>query len=103
MLDEIGFRRVVQRPDRTSVFAQYTVLCPNREAVQASFKKEGIPTAVHYHVPLNEQPAYAAFCRSGNVSQVKQAAQQVMSLPMDAYLNHEDQQQIVAALRSVAQ
>ena len=99
MLDEIGFPRVVQRPDRTSVFAQYTVLCPNREAVQASFKKEGIPTAVHYPVPLNEQPAYAAFCRSGNLSQVKQAAQQVMSLPMSPYLGQEEQELIITCLQ----
>ena len=47
------------KPDRTSVFAQYTLRVPDRAALQARLQAAGIPTAVHYPVPLNEQPAYA--------------------------------------------
>ncbi len=44
---------VTQRSDRTSGFAQYTVLIENREQVQEKLKAAGIPTAVHYRIPLN--------------------------------------------------
>jgi UDP-2-acetamido-2-deoxy-ribo-hexuluronate aminotransferase len=54
---------VAQRPDRTSVFAQYTVLVENREQVQEKLKAAGVPTAVHYPVPLHLQPAYKDHCR----------------------------------------
>lgn len=98
MLDELGFPRVVQRSDRTSVFGQYTVLCDDREAVQAALQKAGIPTAVHYPVPLNEQPAYKHLCCADCTPLAKEAAKRVMSLPMSADLTSEDQQSICSAL-----
>jgi hypothetical protein len=39
MLDEKGIKRVIQRDDRTSVFAQYTVLLDNREATQSKLSR----------------------------------------------------------------
>jgi len=102
MLDEIGIPRVVQREDRTSVFAQYTVLCENREAMQAAFQKEGIPTAIHYPVPLNEQPAYKHLSHSSSSPQATQMSKQVMSLPMSPYLTRDQQQLIVSSLNVVA-
>ncbi len=36
-----------------------TLRVPDRAALQARLQAAGIPTAVHYPVPLNEQPAYA--------------------------------------------
>ncbi|KAI5914840.1 MAG: DegT/DnrJ/EryC1/StrS family aminotransferase [Nitrospira sp.] len=98
MLDELGFPRVVQRSDRTSVFGQYTVLCDDREAVQAALQKAGIPTAVHYPVPLNEQPAYKHLCCADCTPLAKEAAKRVMSLPMSADLASEDQKSICSAL-----
>ena len=47
------------KPDRTSVFAQYSILVQDRDALQARLHAAGIPTAVHYPVPLNEQPPYS--------------------------------------------
>lgn len=38
---------VTQRPDRTGVFAQYTVFVENRELVQERLKAAGIPMAVY--------------------------------------------------------
>jgi UDP-2-acetamido-2-deoxy-ribo-hexuluronate aminotransferase len=35
------------QPDRTSVFAQYTLRVPDRDALQARLQAAGIPTAVH--------------------------------------------------------
>ncbi|MBT9507319.1 DegT/DnrJ/EryC1/StrS family aminotransferase [Rhodoferax sp.] len=81
-LEGLGISHVRQRPDRSSVFAQYTVFVDNRGAVQERLKVAGIPTAVHYPLPLNEQPAYAHLCCSGCTPVAADAAQRVMSLPM---------------------
>jgi UDP-2-acetamido-2-deoxy-ribo-hexuluronate aminotransferase len=98
LLDQAGMARIQQRPERTSVYAQYTVMVPNREALQKRLAEAGIPTAVHYPVPLNEQPAYKHLCCSDCTPVAQQLAKQVMSLPMSAELMPEPQQYIVAAL-----
>jgi UDP-2-acetamido-2-deoxy-ribo-hexuluronate aminotransferase len=90
---------VAQRPDRTSVFAQYTVLVENREQVQEKLKAAGVPTAVHYPVPLHLQPAYKDHCRvHGGVGLAEEMSARVMSLPMGPDLAEIDQRQIVQAL-----
>lgn len=88
------------RLDRTSVFAQYTILTNDREALQKRLSEAGIPTAVHYPVPLNEQPAYQHLCCPDCTPIAQQIAKQVMSLPMSPDLSAEDQDKIVSALRS---
>lgn len=100
LLDQSGIQRVKQRPDRTSVYAQYTVLVENRERIQESLKQAGIPTAVHYPIPLNEQPAYAAVSRGGSTPNSKALASKVMSLPMSPDLSPRDQEKIVELLRN---
>lgn len=81
-----------------SAWAQYTIQVENRDDVQAKLKEQGIPTAVHYPIPLNKQPAVA----NSNVSlPVGDAiAERVMSLPMHPYLTAEAQEKIVTALLS---
>ena len=98
LLDAAAIKRVVQRTNRSSVFAQYTVFVPDRTAVQRRLEVAGIPTAVHYPCPLNRQPAYADRSRGKATPNSDQAAAQVMSLPMHADLSVTEQDAIVAAL-----
>ena len=98
LLDEAGIARIQQSPERTSVYAQYTITVPNREEFQQRLKQLGIPTAVHYPVPLNEQPAYKHLCCPDCTPISQQIAKQVMSLPMSADLSLADQDKIVSAL-----
>lgn len=86
------------RPSRTCVWAQYTVLVENRDAVQEKLKREGIPTAVHYPRPLHKQPAYEPLCDSRPMPVSESLASQVISLPMSADLTESQQDAIVAAL-----
>ena len=83
----------------TSVYAQYTIKVPNREALQQQLKAAGIPTVVHYPIPLNKQPAVADAAARLPVGD--SVAQQVLSLPMHPYLLAADQRTIVAALQQV--
>jgi UDP-2-acetamido-2-deoxy-ribo-hexuluronate aminotransferase len=98
LLDAAGIDRVTQRPDRTSVFAQYTVFVADRPGVQARLKEAGIPTAVHYPIPLNRQPAYSNRSGGGATPKSDYVAERVMSLPMHPDLSEEQQDAIVAAL-----
>ena len=98
LFDEAGIQRVRQRPDRTSVFAQYTIFVEDRTDVQDALKARGIPTAVHYPVPLNEQSAYRDKCRFGALPRSEYASKTVLSLPMHPDLHPAVQDRIVEAV-----
>jgi UDP-2-acetamido-2-deoxy-ribo-hexuluronate aminotransferase len=70
-----------------SAWAQYTVRVAEREQVQERLKKVGVPTAVHYPIPLNLQPAVADALASLPVGDA--VAQEVMSLPISPSLTPE--------------
>ena len=82
----------------TSAWAQYTVQVAQREQVQAKLQAAGIPTAVHYPIPLNKQPAVAYAAAQLPVGDA--VAQRVMSLPMHPYLSAADQERIVQAVQT---
>ncbi|MAD02210.1 MAG: aminotransferase DegT [Pseudoalteromonas sp.] len=93
---------ITQRDDRTSVFAQYTILVNNRDEVCAALREQVIPTAVHYPIPCNRQPAYKQYGVEGESPIADTLAEKVVSLPMHPYLSDEDMDKIVAAVLSVA-
>lgn len=78
-----------------SAWAQYTIRVKSRDQVQEKLKASGIPTAVHYPIPLNKQPALKsdALLPIGDL-----VAQEVMSLPMHPYLVEKDIHKVVRAL-----
>ncbi|WP_281242567.1 DegT/DnrJ/EryC1/StrS family aminotransferase [Rhodospira trueperi] len=82
--------------DRRSAWAQYTIRVTNREVAQAALKDAGIPTAVHYPVPLNRQPAVAD--PTADLPEGDQAADQVLCLPMHPYMEQPVFQNVVDAL-----
>ena len=88
----------------TSVYAQYTIEVDDRAAVEASLKRAGIPTAVHYPVPLHLQPVFAPCgLGPGSFPVSEAAAARVISLPMHPYLTDQQQQTVVAAVRTALQ
>lgn len=83
-------------PHNTSAWAQYTIQVDNRAEIQKELQEQGIPTAVHYPIPLNKQPAVAdtnVWLPVGDA-----IAERVMSLPMHPYLSLDAQEKIVTAL-----
>jgi UDP-2-acetamido-2-deoxy-ribo-hexuluronate aminotransferase len=86
-------------PGNTSVYAQYTVRVAQRESVIRKLTEAGVPTAVHYPIPLHLQPVFKAHgLGAGSYPHAELAAQQVMSLPMHPYLDENSQHFIVNAL-----
>ena len=83
-------------PDRTSVWAQYSVLSPRRAALQESLKEEGIPTAIYYPIPLHLQGAFQPLgYQTGDFPVSEGLAQRIFSLPMSPYLSPADQERII--------
>ena len=98
MMDSANVRRVHQRGDRNSMFAQYTILVDQRDDLRRCLSESGIPTAVHYPIPLNQQSAYRDLCCPECTPVSNSLADQVMSIPMSADLSKEDQERVVEAL-----
>jgi dTDP-4-amino-4,6-dideoxygalactose transaminase len=97
-----GVARVPRLSERaTSVWAQYTIAVPaaRRNALAAGLKERGIPTAIHYAVPVHRQTAYRAFPVAGNGLPVSERiADEVISLPMHPYLQEHEQDRIIDAV-----
>jgi dTDP-4-amino-4,6-dideoxygalactose transaminase len=86
----------------TSVWAQYTLRISGgrRDALAASLKAEGIPTAIYYPIPLHRQQAYKHYpIGGGGVAVSDRLATEVISLPMHAYLDVTAQDRIIDATR----
>ena len=90
------------RPDRSSVYAQYTVRVAERARFEQELKARGVPSAVHYPLSLHQQPAYAAGYQGQSFPVSERLAREVISLPMHADLDEATQQRIVAAVRALA-
>ncbi len=82
-----------------SAWAQYTVRVKQRDTVQEYLKAVGVPTAVHYPIPLNKQPAVADDKVTLPIGD--SVAKEVMSLPMSPYLVQEQLSQVSAQLSKV--
>jgi UDP-2-acetamido-2-deoxy-ribo-hexuluronate aminotransferase len=81
--------------DQTSVFAQFTIEVNNREEFQNNLKTVGIPTAVHYPIPLHRQPVYLKDFGHLNLAHSQAASERVVSLPMHPYLDNKTQDFII--------
>jgi len=97
-LAALNLTTLTVRPDRDSVWGQYTVRVANRAHVQAVLTEAGVPTAVHYPKPLHRQPAYEKYGDRDSCPMSLAAAEEVMSLPMSADLSDADLDRVVAAL-----
>lgn len=79
-----------------SVFAQYTIQVDNRDALQQKLNAVGLPTAVHYPIPVDQQPAIPV--NEPPLPNAKAASEKVMSLPMHPYLDESTQKDIIDKL-----
>ena len=87
-------------PFNTCVYAQYTIEVDHREIFETRMKALGVPTAVHYPLPLHLQPVFEHLGQpEGSFPVSEAAARRVISLPMHPYLTEADQVRVVQAVR----
>src|SRR5712675_2040337 len=86
----------------TSVWAQYTLRLEagRRDGLAAALRQQGIPTAIYYAKPVHVQEAYKRFpVAEGGLAVSERLADEVISLPMHAYLDEPTQDRIIGAVR----
>lgn len=96
LLGEVGIAVPYVEACNSSAWAQFTVQVNARDQVQERLKALGVPTAVHYPIPLNRQPAVKDEMAELPVGDA--AASRVMSLPMHPYIDEAALHSIVFAL-----
>jgi len=75
----------------TSAYAQYSVRVQNRDELQAKLKEQGIPTAVHYPMPLHLQECFGYLgYKEGDFPLSEEVSKEIMSLPMNPYLSSDE-------------
>ena len=75
----------------TSAWAQYSVRVQNRDEVQAKLKEQGIPTAVHYPMPLHLQECFSYLgYKKDDFPIAERVSNEIMSLPMNPYLSDDE-------------
>lgn len=84
----------------THVYAQFSIQVPEREKVIDYLSKNGIPTAVHYPVPLHLQPVFSGECGGkGDFPIAEKVSEKIMSLPMHPFLEQNDQDKIIDIIK----
>lgn len=72
------------------IFHQFTLRVENRDGLQKFLSEKGIPTAIHYPIPLHLQPAFRGFAEEGSLPEAEKAAKEVLSLPMHPDLTEDE-------------
>jgi dTDP-4-amino-4,6-dideoxygalactose transaminase len=87
--------------ENESIFNQYTVRSPRRDALQAHLKARGIGTSIYYPLPLHMQPCFAYLgYREGQLPEAERASREVLSLPIFPELTRTQQDEVIDAVRT---
>jgi UDP-2-acetamido-2-deoxy-ribo-hexuluronate aminotransferase len=89
---------------RTSVWAQYTIRVQNRDKLQKRLKEQGIPTAVHYPIPLHLQECFQYLnYKPGHFPSSESASEEVISLPINAFIHNDEIKYIAKNINRITQ
>ena len=86
-------------PGNNHVYAQYSLIVKNRDQFIAKLQDKGIPTAVHYPIPLHLQPALSEYYDGQPLPHSERIAKSIVSLPMHPYLDDKTQDEIVSVVK----
>ncbi|HZW35302.1 MAG TPA: DegT/DnrJ/EryC1/StrS family aminotransferase [Candidatus Deferrimicrobiaceae bacterium] len=87
-------------PGNTHVYAQYSIRTPRRDELVAHLGENGIPTAIHYPVPLHRQEAFSGLgYGETDFPAASSVSREILSLPMSAFLSRKDQDEVIRQVR----
>ena len=87
-------------PGYRSAWAQYSILSNKRDALAATLKEQGVPTAIYYPIPMHLQAAYREYGEGeGSCPVSEKLAKRVLSLPMHPYLDDATIERIAGIVR----
>ncbi len=89
-----------EAPNVRHVYHQYTIRAPQRDALAAYLKQQGIGSMIYYPVPLHQQELYADLgYEAGSLPESEAAAREVLSLPIYPELTEAQQARVAATIR----
>jgi len=89
----------VERRGARHVYHLFTVRHPARDHLAKVLADLGVGTAVHYPVPVPEQPMYEDRARGGRWPVAARVAREVLSIPCFAELTDDEVEQVADAVR----
>lgn len=96
-LSRLSLKLPAIRPDRVSVFAQYSLLTDNRDELREKLRAAGVPTAVYYPLPLHKQKPYF---QQGSLPVSERVSETILSLPICAYLEESTQDFVCESIKA---
>ena len=87
-------------PCNTSAWAQFTVKVTDRSDFRFKLEKCDIPSAIYYPMPLNKQPA--VLDESAYVPVGDELCDQVLSLPINAYMTDDIFEKVVSGVKGAS-
>lgn len=97
-LGEVAGLRLVARP-RPSVCHLYVVRAARRDKLRAFLAARGVPTGVHYPVPLHLQPAFRGKLRKGDLPVAEKACREIVSLPLHPFLSESQVNEVAEIVK----
>lgn len=98
-----GLTSVIRTPDvlpeNRSVWAQYTIRSEKRDELRSALSEKGIPTAIHYPMPLPRQEAFSYLGGPVDFPVSDKLSAAVMSLPMHPFLEPEEIEMICNSIK----
>jgi dTDP-4-amino-4,6-dideoxygalactose transaminase len=83
------------------VWHLFVIRHPRRDALQHALTENGIGTVIHYPVPPHLSGAYRMSCwKEGTFPITEEMARTVLSLPIGPHLARQDQERVIAVVRS---
>lgn len=83
-------------PDASHVYHLYVVRGSDRNGLREFLKMHGVGTAIHYPLPVHQQPAYLERLPigAGGLEKTNAACREIVSLPMHPHLSVSQVQQV---------
>ena len=81
------------------VYHLYVIRTKRREALREHLLSRGVPSLVHYPVPVPYQPCFLTATMGGPWPNAEEQARRVLSLPMHADITVAEQDMVIAAVK----
>jgi perosamine synthetase len=98
-----GIVTPVEKPGYRHVYHQYVIKVEeeHRDRLRSHLESSGVSTAIHYPIPLHEQPLYKKLGYPQNQNPVaKDLSKRVLSIPVHPSLTKKQLEYIVASVKS---
>lgn len=80
----------------TSVYAQYSIRTDRRDDLSKYLNDSGVPTAIHYPIPLHLQEAFSHLgYKKGDFPVSEKVSSEILSLPMSPFITQDEQDYVI--------